>query len=133
MPFVPAPRDLTRVKTKIVFNLTKRQLICFGAAAVVGIPAYLLTKGVLGNSAAVILMIGIMLPLFFLAMYERDGLPAERVARYIIRAKLWRGARPYRTENLYKYLSEEGNAYAIQNKTTAKTPCKHPAGKVKPR
>ena len=31
--YIPVPRDLTKVKSKILFNLTKRQLICFGAAA----------------------------------------------------------------------------------------------------
>ena len=29
MAYVPVPKDLTKVKTKVAFNLTKRQLICF--------------------------------------------------------------------------------------------------------
>ena len=33
MPYVPVPKDLTKVKTKVVFNLTKRQLVCFGGGA----------------------------------------------------------------------------------------------------
>lgn len=41
MAFVNVPKDLSRVKTKVALNLTKRQLICFGAAAVVGVPAYI--------------------------------------------------------------------------------------------
>ena len=44
MPFVPVPKDLTRVKSKVAFNLTKRQLICFGGGALVGIPIYVLTR-----------------------------------------------------------------------------------------
>ncbi|RHT37082.1 PrgI family protein, partial [Firmicutes bacterium AM29-6AC] len=28
MAYVPVPKDLTKVKTKVMFNLTKRQLIC---------------------------------------------------------------------------------------------------------
>ena len=32
MPYVPVPKDLTKVKTKLAFNLTKRQLICFSLA-----------------------------------------------------------------------------------------------------
>jgi hypothetical protein len=78
MPYVPVPKDLTKIKTKVALNLTKRQLICFSIAAVVGFPAYLLTRGVIGNSAAVLVMIGLMLPFFFLAMFERDGQPAEK-------------------------------------------------------
>ena len=34
---------------------------------------YLFSRGSIGNSAAMFLMIGLMLPFFFLAMYERDG------------------------------------------------------------
>ena len=32
MPYVPVPKDLTKVKTKVAFNLTKRQLIFFSIA-----------------------------------------------------------------------------------------------------
>jgi len=132
MAYVPVPKDLTKIKTKVALNLTKRQLICFSLAAVVGVPTYLLTRGVIGNSAAVLVMIGLMLPFFFLAMFERDGQPAEKVLRNFVRAKLWPGTRPYITENLYKYLDEEGEPIANQNKTAAKTPAKkHRAGKRK--
>ena len=81
MAFVSVPKDLSRVKTKVAMNLTKRQLICFGAAAAIGIPVYIFTYKVIGNSAAALLMIGLMLPFFFLAMYEKDGLPAEIVRK----------------------------------------------------
>ena len=81
MAYVSVPKDLSRVKTKVALNLTKRQLICFSAAAAVGIPAYFLTKGTLGNSTAILRMITLMLPLFFLAMYEKDGQTAEVILR----------------------------------------------------
>lgn len=102
MAYVPVPKDLSKIKTKLAFNLTKRQLICFSGAAAVGLPAYLFSRGSIGNSAAMFLMIGLMLPFFFFAMYERDGLPLEKVARNIIRARFLRsGPRPYKTENIY--------------------------------
>jgi len=100
--YVNVPNDLSKIKTKLAFNLTKRQLICFGAAAAVGIPLYLFTRGAVGNSAALLLMLAVMLPAFLLAMYERDGLPLEKILYHIIRAKYLRpGVRPYRTENIY--------------------------------
>ena len=106
MAYVNVPNDLSKVKMKMAFNLTKRQLICFGAAAVIGIPAYLLTRSAIGNSPALFLMIGLMLPAFLLAMYERDGLPFEKVVRNFVRSRfLWPGARPYKTENFYGHLS----------------------------
>jgi len=118
MAYVPVPKDLSKVKTKVALNLTKRQLICFTSAAAVGVPTYFLTRGLLGNSVAVLLMIGIMLPLFFLAMYEKDGQTAEVVIRNFIRAKLWPSVRPYKTENLYNYLEKEAKNIAEQDTTT---------------
>ena len=102
MPYVNVPNDLSKIKTKIAFNLTKRQLICFGIGAAVGIPTYLLTRSAIGNTGALFVMLGIMLPAFMMAMYEKDGLPFEKVICNIVRVKFTRpGIRPYRTENIY--------------------------------
>jgi hypothetical protein len=142
MPFVPAPKDLSRVKPKLLLNLTKRQLICFSLAAAVGIPVYLLAKGAAGNTAAALIMIALMLPFFFLAMYERDGRPAEKILLNLLRAKLWPGTRPYRTDNLYKYLQEEAIKHGSSKSAGvagrekgagAAARGKRPAGKSKPR
>ena len=102
MPYVNVPNDLSKIKTKIAFNLTKRQLICFGVGAAVGIPTYLLTRGAIGNTAALLVMLGIMLPAFMMAMYEKDGLPFEKVLRNILNTSFLRpGVRPYQTQNIY--------------------------------
>ena len=108
MPFVPVPKDLTKVKTKVAFNLTKRQLICFGAGALVGIPTYILTRGSIGNDTAVMLMIGLMLPFFLFGIYEKDGQPLEKVLGHFIRARfLCPQTRPYQTDNLYAALERQ--------------------------
>ena len=114
MPYVNVPNDLSRIKTKVAFNLTKRQLLGFGVAALVGIPTYLLTQRVVGNSTAMLVMIALMLPFFFLAMYERDGLPAEKVAWYVIRTAFVRPpVRTYKTENLYQWMVDSGKLTVI--------------------
>ena len=108
MPYVPVPRDLTKVKTKVALGMTKRQLFCFSVAAIIGVPTFFLTRGVIGNSPAVLLMMAVMLPAFFLAMYERDGQPAEKILRNIIRSRLiYPVKRAYKTENLYHKLAKE--------------------------
>ena len=84
MSYVNVPNDLSKIKTKMAFNLTKRQLVCFGSAAAVGIPSYLLARGSIGNTGAMFAMLVIMLPVFLLAMYEKDGLPFEKVVKNII-------------------------------------------------
>ena len=104
---VPVPKDLSGIKTKVALNLTKRQIICFSGAAITGVPIYFLTKGVLGTSAASLLMVGIMLPFFFVAMYEKDGFPAEKILYFMLRQKvLTPGIRPYKSENIHKQLEE---------------------------
>ena len=104
MAYVPVPKDLSKIKTKLAFNLTKRQLVCFSSAAAVGLPAYLFSRGSIGNSAA----------MFFFAMYERDGLPLEKVLKNIIRTRfLYPRVRPYKTENFYALLSARKEAQPI--------------------
>ncbi len=103
--YIPVPRDLTRVKSKVFFNLTKRQLICFGTAALIGVPFFFLLKSAGNVSLAALGMIIIMLPLFFIAMYEKDGQPLEVIARHFIQAKFVRPKiRPYKTDNYYEVL-----------------------------
>ena len=48
MAYVSVPKDLTQVKPKFLFNLTKRQVICFGGGAALGLPLFFLTKNVIG-------------------------------------------------------------------------------------
>jgi hypothetical protein len=133
MAFVNVPKDLNKVKTKLILNLTKRQVICFGAAAAAGIPAYIFTRGAIGNSMAAFLMIGLMLPFFFFAMYEKDGQPAEIILRNYIRARFfYQGIRLFKTENLYEIIAKEAKTIAIEKNTTAKTAyCRRKAGKNK--
>ena len=103
MAFVSVPKDLTKVKNKIILNLTKRQLICFGLAAAVGVPFYFLTRGVIGSSNAATGMCLLMLPAFVFAMYEKDGLPLEKVLKNIIVVRFIRpSVRKYQVENMYE-------------------------------
>ncbi len=114
MAYVPVPKDLSKIKTKLAFNLTKRQLVCFSSAAAVGLPAYLFSRGSIGNSAAMFLMIGLMLPFFFLAMYERDGLAAGKSAeKHHPHPVPLSRVRPYKTENFYALLSARKEAQPI--------------------
>ena len=105
MAYVPVPKDLSKVKTKVAFNLTKRQIVCFAAALLIGLPLFFLLKGSAGTNLAAMAMIVVMLPCFLLAMYEKHGQPLEVVVRNVIQTKFTRPKeRPYRTENLYAVL-----------------------------
>ena len=100
MAYVPVPKDLTCVKSKFLFNLTKRQVICFGLGALVGVPFFFLTKDALGTSMAAMLMIVLMLPFFMFAMFERHGQPLEVLLRHFIQARFIKPrTRVFQTDN----------------------------------
>lgn len=97
------PKDLTKVKNKVMLNLTKRQLICFGAAAAIGFPVYYLTKDIIGTTNAATIMISMMVPAFLFAMYEKNGQHLEQILLNIIRQNLLRPKiRVYETRNIYE-------------------------------
>jgi len=100
--YISVPRDLTKVKSKVMFNLTKRQLICFSLAALLGVPSFFLLKMVGSPSMAAMGMMVVMMPLFFLAMYEKNGQPLEVFLNQFIQANFVRPKyRPYETDNDY--------------------------------
>lgn len=108
MAYVPVPKDLSRIKTKVALNLTKRQIICFSAALLIGLPLFFLLKDSTGTSFAAFVMIVVMLPCFLIAMYEKHGQPLEVVAKNIIQTKFIRPKeRPYQTENFYAVLERQ--------------------------
>lgn len=110
MAYVPVPKDLSKVKTKVAFNLTKRQIVCFAVALLLGLPLFFLLKDSTGTSLASMAMIAVMLPCFLFAMYEKHGQPLEVIARHIIQTKFTRPKeRPYRTENFYAVLQRQKN------------------------
>ena len=108
MAYVPVPKDLSKIKKKVAFNLTKRQIVCFAVALIVGLPLFFLLKDSAGTSAASFVMIVVMLPCFLMAMYEKHGQPLEVVVKNIIQTKFVRPKeRPYQTQNLYAVLEKQ--------------------------
>ena len=98
MAYVTVPKDLPKIKSKVMFNLTKRQLLCFGAAVAIGLPLFFLTKDSAGTTTAALCMVLAMLPMFLLAMYEKNGQPLEVIIRQFVEVKFLRPKeRPYQT------------------------------------
>ena len=110
MAYVTVPKDLDRVKNKVAFNLTMRQAVCLAIAAAVGIPFYIAARDILGVSNATTGMAILMLPVFFFALYEKDGLPLEKVLMNMANVKLIRPA-----ERKYGRESSKGNKKKKQN------------------
>lgn len=133
MAYVPVPKDLNAVKTKVMFNLTKRQLICFGSGAAVAVPLFFLCKKVMDTSVASLIMILVLLPFMLLAMYEKNGQPLEKVVQNIVQVCFLRPKqRPYQTDNFYAVLERQEKldkeVYRIVHKKKA-----HESGKERNR
>ena len=128
MAYVTIPKDLSRIQSKVLFGLTKRQVICFGAAALGGVTPFFLAKARLGTTTAALCMIQGRLPFFLFAMYEKNGQPLEVFLGHLIENKFIRPkTRIYQTNNLYSALvrqyelEQEGRAIAGKNGKTRKT------------
>ena len=126
MPYVPVPKDLTKVKTKVMFNLTKRQLICFSIGLAIGIPVYFWLRGPLGDSTAALMMILSMIPAFLFAMYEKNGQHLEVILKNMINVLFLRPKkRPYKTNNFYAVIDRQNRldkeVYMIVRQKTYKS------------
>ena len=108
MAYVPVPKDLANIKSKFLFGLTKRQVICFGSGALIGVPLFFLLKPHIGTSTAALIMVFVLLPFMLLAMFERNGQPLEKVARNMANVMFLRPKqRVYRTNNFYDCLMKQ--------------------------
>ena len=106
--YISVPRDFSKVKSKVLFNLTARQLVCFSCGILTGIPVFFLLRKTGNVSLAALGMILVMMPMFLLAMYEKNGQPLEVIVRQFIEAKFIRPkSRPYRTDNYYELLMRQ--------------------------
>ena len=103
---VSVPKDLSKIKTKVALNLTKRQIICFGAGICLAVPIFFISKKVFGVEGGAVLCMFSASPFFLLGMYEKNGVPAEKLLYYSIRRKMLRPMeRP--KDMLSKYEKEE--------------------------
>lgn len=101
MAYVKVPKDLTKVKTKVALNMTKRQLIGFSIAGLIGFPVYMLCKNVLSTDISMIIMSIVVLPVLFATLYEKDNLPFEKHLAYILRFHKSKKIRLYKAKSIY--------------------------------
>ena len=119
---VKVPKDISAIKKKLLFNLTKRQIISFFLAGAVGVPVYIFTKKYIPTDMAALVMVVVMMPFLFVGIYEKDGYPAEKIIYFMIRRVfLLPGIRPYRAENFFECLKEDTGQETSGRKKKMKT------------
>lgn len=109
MAYVNMTKDFTEVRKTISgLGLTKRQLVAFLLAALVGLPVFLAVKPYIGMTYAIIVMAVAAFPICFFILFKKDGLYMEVHARYWYETHFIRNTdRPYQTNNLYELMQEE--------------------------
>lgn len=104
MAYVPIPKDLNNVKTKVAFNMTKRQLIMVAIGGVIGFGLYTLTRRIIGQTAGMYVLMFSVIPCFFIGMYEKNGQTFEQILAKRIEFMKSEKIRIYKTNNIYRYL-----------------------------
>jgi hypothetical protein len=120
---VPIVKDPTKVKSRFIGSFSKRQIVCYGIAILMGVPFYFCTKDVLGKETSALIMVALMFPAIISSIYEKEGLPAEK---YFIRYFRWKFIRPvnraYKAENRFarqeKRKQMEMEVEALERKQT---------------
>ena len=114
MGYVPIPKDLKKVKTKVAFNLTRRQLIGFTLAGLAGIPVYLFMRKFMPNDIAILFLIVSTLPIFFVTLFEKDGLTFEKYFKHIYPHKYYQPQKRVRKE-VYLEQEKKNTAHSVRN------------------
>lgn len=81
---VEIPRDLKKIKSKLYFGLTKRQLIGFISAGIVAFSTFLLLKDI-SLDLAMYVSFFLDVPILFCVIYKnKNGLSAEVILKLMI-------------------------------------------------
>lgn len=113
---VKIPKEIRDFKSKVIFNLTARQIICLVTALVINFPVYIFLKPIISDELASWFMIIISLPLFLVGFVKKDGIPYERFALIMLRFSfLTPKIRKYKVENIFTYFENEKNKNMRKN------------------
>ena len=81
---VSVPKELKRIKSKLFFGLTKRQLIGFGSAITIGLIVFFFFREISNLDIAMYALFTAVAPIFFITIYTKDGMPAEKWIKLIL-------------------------------------------------
>lgn len=133
MAYVSIPRDLTKVKNKIAFGLTKRQLIFIAVGALIAVPLFLYLKDNVSITAGSYALVGIIMPAVILGSAEKNGMYLEKyIGNIILQKMIMPSIRIYQCENLYSRIErKEDERLKNEQKSKAKKASAKPTKKVK--
>ena len=105
--YVKIPKDLNDIKEKFMFNLTKRQVICFGIGLAIGMPIFFLTRNAVGMSTAIMFMGIAAAPAIICGLYKKNGVFFEQHIKFMIDYFKRPRQRYYRSTNIYRCIENQ--------------------------
>lgn len=114
--YVKIPKDLNDIKEKFMFNLTKRQCLCFAIGIVLGFPTFFLTKDILDLSGAIVAMGIVAAPAIICGIYKKNGVFFEDTVRYMVEFFKKPRKRYYRTTNIERCIENHIEYVKINRK-----------------
>ncbi len=105
--YVKIPKDLNDIKEKFMFNLTKRQVFCFGVGLALGTPVFFLTRSTVGMSAAMFFMGIVAAPAIVCGLYKKNGIFFEQQVKFMIEFFKRPRKRYYRTTNIFRCIENQ--------------------------
>lgn len=100
--YVEVPKDFDEIKQRIALGLTKRQMICFGIAGVIGGLTFWATVGKLGITGSCYCTFVAAAPAALFGIYHRNGMYLEQKLRLILRFGRNNNKKTYQSENVYE-------------------------------
>ena len=101
--YIKIPKDLDDIREKFLFNLTKRQCICFGIGFLIGLPVFFLTKNY-GIEIGIICMGIVASPAIICGIYTKNGLAFEKYVKAMISFLKRPKVRTYKSQNIYEQI-----------------------------
>lgn len=106
--YAKIPKDLSEIKQKFLFGLTKRQVICFGSGFAAGLPAFFIAQSKSGDiSSGLVAMFIVASPFIVCGIYNKNGLFFEQMLKNMIAFFRSPRKRIYRSENAYTMIADE--------------------------
>lgn len=105
--YVKIPKDMNNIKDRFIWKLTKRQVIFLAIGFALGFAIYWLTYKTVGTQTALILFFCLACPFFLISWYDdKNTFTIDKVVTNIIRYNIYPKIRPYKTENVYRQITE---------------------------
>ena len=116
--FVRIPKDLNDIKEKFMFNLTKRQVVCFAIGLSIGFPAFFIVKSSLGLSGGIVVMGLLAAPAIVCGLYRKNGVFFEKHIKFMFEFFRKPRKRYYKTTNIYRCIENQIEYTRLKRKLT---------------